>query len=160
MSDFEQEAHWATQEAAAEIDAYYADFDSVELVEDYPELTEADIELAEWALNRKDPQRLATPEQKQKAYEDGDGKCYYCETEVAPNRFHADHITAHSKGGRTSWANIVCACVPCNLAKWDMSYSDFKSALADPERGLDWRNQAYAQNAAYLREQRKLEFGY
>ncbi len=28
-----------------------------------------------------------------------------------------DHVTPRSKGGRTTWENIVAACAPCNLTK-------------------------------------------
>jgi 5-methylcytosine-specific restriction endonuclease McrA len=28
-----------------------------------------------------------------------------------------DHVTPRSRGGRTSWENIVTACAPCNLVK-------------------------------------------
>jgi hypothetical protein len=159
MTGFEGEALWETQAAVAEAEDYWNDFEAVD-VPDYPDLTEEEIEWALWKLGQKDPQRLATPGQKQKAYQDQGGACYYCEVQVNPNRFHADHLVAHSKGGRTSTANIVCACVACNIAKWDMSYTDFKAALANPELGLTWRDQAYAQNSAYLRDQRKLEFGH
>ena len=163
MSDFESieaEARLAAQAVAAEAEEYWGPLEENEHEPDYTDLTEEEIEWYLWHQERKDPQRLATPEQKQKAYDDQDGKCYYCEVQVPPNRFHADHLVAHSRMGRTSWANIVCACVPCNIAKDVMSYQDFKAALVDPERGLAWRDQVYWQNAAYWREQRRLEFGY
>ncbi len=36
-------------------------------------------------------------------------------------RFRSDlafgHVVPRSRGGRTSWENIVTACAPCNLAK-------------------------------------------
>lgn len=28
-----------------------------------------------------------------------------------------DHILPSSRGGKDSWENVVCSCVPCNLRK-------------------------------------------
>ncbi len=41
-------------------------------------------------------------------------KCVYCNS---PNDLTFDHVIPRSKGGRTSWDNIVAACSPCNLRK-------------------------------------------
>lgn len=40
--------------------------------------------------------------------------CQYCH---ARNDLTFDHIIPRSKGGRTTWENIVTACAPCNLRK-------------------------------------------
>jgi len=40
--------------------------------------------------------------------------CQYCGT---PNDLTFDHVAPRSRGGRTTWENIVAACSPCNLAK-------------------------------------------
>jgi 5-methylcytosine-specific restriction endonuclease McrA len=40
--------------------------------------------------------------------------CQYC---GAGEELTFDHIIPRSKGGRTTWENIVTACAPCNLAK-------------------------------------------
>jgi 5-methylcytosine-specific restriction endonuclease McrA len=40
--------------------------------------------------------------------------CQYC---GSPEDLTFDHITPRSRGGRTTWENIVTACAPCNLAK-------------------------------------------
>jgi 5-methylcytosine-specific restriction endonuclease McrA len=40
--------------------------------------------------------------------------CQYC---GSGEDLTFDHITPRSKGGRTTWENIVTACSPCNLAK-------------------------------------------
>jgi 5-methylcytosine-specific restriction endonuclease McrA len=40
--------------------------------------------------------------------------CQYC---GSPDDLTFDHIIPKSRGGRTSWDNIVTACAPCNLAK-------------------------------------------
>ena len=40
--------------------------------------------------------------------------CQYC---GSPDDLTFDHVVPRSKGGRTTWENIVTACAPCNLRK-------------------------------------------
>lgn len=40
--------------------------------------------------------------------------CQYCSS---PSELTFDHVVPRSKGGRTTWENIVAACSPCNLRK-------------------------------------------
>jgi len=40
--------------------------------------------------------------------------CQYCSAEMD---LTFDHLLPRSKGGRTTWENIVTACAPCNLRK-------------------------------------------
>ncbi len=40
--------------------------------------------------------------------------CQYC---GAAGELTFDHVIPRSRGGRTTWENIVTACAPCNLAK-------------------------------------------
>ena len=42
--------------------------------------------------------------------------CQYC---GARDELTFDHVVPRSKGGVTSWENVVAACSPCNLAKGD-----------------------------------------
>ena len=44
-------------------------------------------------------------------------KCPYCATPHPTNDLTFDHITPRSRGGRTTWENVVTACSPCNLTK-------------------------------------------
>ena len=41
-------------------------------------------------------------------------ECQYCGD---PNDLTFDHVVPRSKGGRTTWENVVTACSPCNLTK-------------------------------------------
>lgn len=40
--------------------------------------------------------------------------CQYC---GAPDDLTFDHIVPRSRGGQTTWENVVAACSPCNLRK-------------------------------------------
>ncbi|WP_415355721.1 HNH endonuclease [Halioglobus sp. Uisw_031] len=44
------------------------------------------------------------------------GHCNKCGKPLA-NGFHADHVVAHSKGGKTITRNGQALCAPCNLRK-------------------------------------------
>jgi 5-methylcytosine-specific restriction endonuclease McrA len=43
--------------------------------------------------------------------------CQYCSTQFNKNLLTMDHVKPLSKGGKTSWENIVTACNPCNSRK-------------------------------------------
>jgi len=45
--------------------------------------------------------------------------CQYCNTPYAKSGLTLDHVLPISKGGKTSWLNIVAACGPCNHRKSD-----------------------------------------
>lgn len=47
------------------------------------------------------------------------GRCAYCGTKTAMHDFTFDHVTPRSRGGRTTWENIVVSCLPCNQWKGD-----------------------------------------
>jgi len=44
-------------------------------------------------------------------------KCQYCGHKFASDELTLDHITPRSRGGHSTWDNIVVACVPCNTRK-------------------------------------------
>ena len=43
--------------------------------------------------------------------------CQYCNGRFAVEDLTFDHVTPRSRGGHTSWDNVVTACSICNLAK-------------------------------------------
>jgi 5-methylcytosine-specific restriction endonuclease McrA len=43
--------------------------------------------------------------------------CQYCGHKKPPNQLNYDHVVPRSKGGLTTWENIVTSCIPCNLRK-------------------------------------------
>jgi 5-methylcytosine-specific restriction endonuclease McrA len=42
--------------------------------------------------------------------------CQYC---GSPSRLTMDHMVPRSRGGRSSWDNVVTSCAPCNVRKGD-----------------------------------------
>ncbi|MFO0970322.1 MAG: HNH endonuclease [Gemmataceae bacterium] len=44
-------------------------------------------------------------------------QCQYCGKRFPTQELSLDHIVPRSQGGLSSWENIVCACVNCNVRK-------------------------------------------
>jgi 5-methylcytosine-specific restriction endonuclease McrA len=44
-------------------------------------------------------------------------RCQYCGVHFPTSELSLDHVVPRSRGGDTSWENIVCACVGCNVRK-------------------------------------------
>jgi 5-methylcytosine-specific restriction endonuclease McrA len=43
--------------------------------------------------------------------------CQYCGKYFPRSQLNLDHVVPRAFGGRTTWDNVVCCCVPCNLRK-------------------------------------------
>ncbi len=46
-----------------------------------------------------------------------EGKCQYCGKRFPGSELSIDHIVPTCRGGQTTWSNVVCACVKCNVKK-------------------------------------------
>jgi 5-methylcytosine-specific restriction endonuclease McrA len=44
-------------------------------------------------------------------------QCQYCGKRYPTSELSLDHVIPRSQGGLSSWENIVCACVSCNVRK-------------------------------------------
>jgi 5-methylcytosine-specific restriction endonuclease McrA len=44
-------------------------------------------------------------------------QCQYCGKKFPTSELSLDHVLPRSQGGKTTWDNIVCACVECNVRK-------------------------------------------
>ncbi len=44
-------------------------------------------------------------------------RCQYCGKKFATSELSLDHVIPRSQNGRTTWENIVCCCVKCNVKK-------------------------------------------
>jgi 5-methylcytosine-specific restriction endonuclease McrA len=43
--------------------------------------------------------------------------CQYCGQKLPAKKLTMDHVLPRSRGGKTSWTNVVSACGPCNHRK-------------------------------------------
>jgi len=50
-------------------------------------------------------------------YARDDDTCQYCGRRFRRAELNLDHVVPRSRGGATTWENVVCSCVPCNLRK-------------------------------------------
>ena len=50
--------------------------------------------------------------------------CQYCVVSLPSHDLTFDHILPRSRGGRTTWDNVVTACTDCNLRKGNRSLKD------------------------------------
>jgi 5-methylcytosine-specific restriction endonuclease McrA len=44
-------------------------------------------------------------------------RCQYCGGKFPSSELSLDHVLPRSRGGQTTWDNVVCACVACNVRK-------------------------------------------
>ena len=44
-------------------------------------------------------------------------ECQYCGRRFPTHLLSIDHVVPRSRGGETTWENVVCACIACNVKK-------------------------------------------
>jgi len=44
-------------------------------------------------------------------------RCQYCGRRFSTSELSLDHVIPLSRGGPSTWENVVCACLPCNVRK-------------------------------------------
>ncbi len=44
-------------------------------------------------------------------------RCQYCGKKYPTTELSLDHVVPRSQGGKSSWTNIVCCCIKCNVKK-------------------------------------------
>ena len=81
--------------------------------------------------------------------------CVHCGGRFHPSDLTFDHVQPRSRGGRTTWENVVAACSCCNLEKADRTPERAKMPLLWPPREptvyeLQDRGRAFPPN--YLHE--------
>jgi 5-methylcytosine-specific restriction endonuclease McrA len=64
--------------------------------------------------------------------------CQYCRQKLSRSKLNLDHVLPKSQGGRTSWTNIVCSCVVCNLEKGGRTPEQAGMKLARQPKRPDW----------------------
>jgi 5-methylcytosine-specific restriction endonuclease McrA len=46
-----------------------------------------------------------------------ENRCQYCGKRLPTSQLSLDHVTPKSRGGKSTWTNVVAACNPCNTRK-------------------------------------------
>ncbi len=55
--------------------------------------------------------------------------CQYCGRHYPIHQLSLDHVIPRSRGGMTTWENIVCACLTCNVRKGGRTPHEAKMTL-------------------------------
>jgi len=58
-----------------------------------------------------------------------DSRCQYCGNRFPTSEMSLDHVVPLSRGGETSWTNVVCACTDCNKRKGGRLLSEVRMRL-------------------------------
>ncbi|MDB4963295.1 MAG: putative endonuclease [Myxococcales bacterium] len=65
-------------------------------------------------------------------------RCQYCATKCSISELTYDHVTPRSRGGRTSWENIVSCCYACNARKANRTPAEAKMVLRSTPARPTW----------------------
>jgi len=63
------------------------------------------------------PPRLPLPVSRRTVLARDNYTCQYCGAQPGKTQLTIDHLVPRSKGGGTTWDNVVAACAPCNRRK-------------------------------------------
>ena len=64
--------------------------------------------------------------------------CQYCGQHLPRAQLNLDHVVPRTLGGRTSWENIVCSCIECNLKKGGRTPDQARMKLIRPAVRPRW----------------------
>ena len=64
--------------------------------------------------------------------------CQYCEVSFPPASLTFDHVMPRSRGGDTSWLNIVTSCQECNRVKGNRTPDEASMPLAREPKEPRW----------------------
>jgi 5-methylcytosine-specific restriction endonuclease McrA len=60
-------------------------------------------------------------------------RCQYCGRSLPLAQLNIDHVLPRSRGGKTTWDNVVCSCLACNTKKgWHTPQEAHMQLIAQP----------------------------
>lgn len=69
--------------------------------------------------------------------------CQYCQQVFPASQLTLDHVIPRSKGGPTSWENLVACCIECNKKKGDRTPEEAGMKLARQPRAYTLHTSRY-----------------
>ncbi len=66
--------------------------------------------------------------------------CQYCAKRFVRQKLNLDHVVPRSQGGRTTWENVVCSCVRCNLTKGGRTPQQANMKLLKKPKRPSWHS--------------------
>ena len=89
---------------------------------------EARRKLKEKLKKSKEPRRSLTQVQRKEILKKTDGRCHICGGKLK-DKWQADHILSHSKGGNNTTDNYLPAHRTCNNYRWDYTPEEFQEIM-------------------------------
>ena len=62
------------------------------------------------------------------------GRCFYCHCDVPESGAHIDHVFPVSRGGKSTYENLVLSCAACNLSKNASVLENLNEILSEVKR--------------------------
>ena len=69
--------------------------------------------------------------------------CQYCQNTFPASQLTLDHVIPRSRGGPTSWENLVTCCIECNKKKGDQTPEEAGMKLARQPRAYTFHTSRY-----------------
>jgi 5-methylcytosine-specific restriction endonuclease McrA len=76
-------------------------------------------------------------------------RCQYCGKKFPSSELSLDHVIPISRGGKSTWENVVCACLPCNVRKGNKLLSECDIRLIRQPHRPKWHPLHRLQGRAY-----------
>lgn len=64
--------------------------------------------------------------------------CQYCGKKFPRSELNLDHVIPRSRGGKSTWENVVCSCHECNRRKGGRTPEEAGMTLLRPPRRPEW----------------------
>ncbi|GIW45811.1 MAG: restriction endonuclease [Candidatus Binatia bacterium] len=64
--------------------------------------------------------------------------CQYCGKVFPRSELNLDHVVPRSRGGKSTWENVVCSCHECNRRKGGRTPEEAGMKLLRPPRRPEW----------------------
>lgn len=75
---------------------------------------------------------------RQNLYHRDNYTCQYCHKSHPAHQLTYDHVVPRSRGGKTSWTNVVTACIRCNLKKGNKFLHQINLSLLHEPKEPAW----------------------
>jgi 5-methylcytosine-specific restriction endonuclease McrA len=93
------------------------------------------------------PHRLAIPISRRALLMRDHAECQYCGARPPRKDLTVDHVLPKSRGGKTTWDNVVIACKPCNSRKGNRTPVEANMSLTALPRKPKYLAMAYITSA-------------
>ncbi len=73
-------------------------------------------------------------------YERDGNRCQYCGDRFEPKELNLDHVIPMDRGGKTTWENVVCSCIRCNMKKSNKLLREARMRLIKKPKKPRWQS--------------------